>query len=69
MHYYVFRGRVTLFFANNSLTYCRITMVFIHNFLDPEVIFISHTLFINAYVLYSQGFGLYKQKSIFQWSS
>ena len=32
-----FIGCVTLFFANNSLTECRITMKFIHNFfLDPE---------------------------------
>ena len=32
-NYYVFHGRVTLFFANNSLTQCRITMKFLHNFL------------------------------------
>ena len=43
-----FIGRVTLFFANNSLTECRITMEFIHNFLDPGLIFSSHTMFINA---------------------
>ena len=30
--YYVFHGRVTLFFANNSLAQCRITMKFLHNF-------------------------------------
>ena len=30
--YYVFHGRVTLFFTNNSLTQCRITMKFLHNF-------------------------------------
>ena len=32
VNYYVFHGRVTLFFANNSLTQCRITMKFLHNF-------------------------------------
>ena len=31
-YYYVFHGRVTLFFANNFLTECRITMEFLHNF-------------------------------------
>ena len=47
--YYVFHGRVTLFFVNNYLTEYRITMKFLHNFfLDPEVIFSSHTMFINA---------------------
>ena len=47
--YYVFHGCVTLFFANNSLIQCRITMKFLHNFfLDPEVFFSSHTMFINA---------------------
>ena len=47
--YYVFHGRVTLFRVNNSLTQCRITMKFSHNFfLDPEVILSSHTMFINA---------------------
>ena len=30
--YYVFHSRVTLFFADNSLTQCRITMKFLHNF-------------------------------------
>ena len=30
--YYVFHGRVTLFFANNSLMQCRITVKFLHNF-------------------------------------
>ena len=43
-----FIGRITLFFANNSLTECQITMEFLHIFLDPEVIFSSHTMFINA---------------------
>ena len=33
----------------NSLTQCRITMKFVHNFfLDPEVIFSLYTMFINA---------------------
>ena len=34
IYYYVFHGRVTLFFANNFLiiTHCRITMKFLHNF-------------------------------------
>ena len=43
-----FIGRVALFFANNSSTQCRITMKFSHNFFDPEVIFSSHTMFIDA---------------------
>ena len=30
--YYVFQGRVTLFFADNFSTECRITMEFLHNF-------------------------------------
>ena len=30
--YYVFHGRVTLFFANNFLTQRRNTMKFLHNF-------------------------------------
>ena len=30
--YYVFHGRVTLFFANNFLTQRWITMKFLHNF-------------------------------------
>ena len=48
-YYYVFHGRVTLFFANNFLTQRRITMKFLHNFFsDPEVIFISHTMFTNT---------------------
>ena len=42
-----FIGRVTLFFANKSLTECRITIKILHIFLDP-VIFSSHTMFINA---------------------
>ena len=37
--YYVFHGRVTLFFANKSLTECRITMEFLHNFFKPWSIF------------------------------
>ena len=37
INYYAFRGSVALFFAYNSLTECRITMKFLHNFLDPEV--------------------------------
>ena len=32
VNYYVFHGRVTLFFANNSSTQCRISMKFLHNF-------------------------------------
>ena len=31
MNYYVFHDRLTLFFANNSLTQCQITMKFLHN--------------------------------------
>ena len=42
---YVFHGRVTLFFVNNSLMQCRITMNF---FLDYEVFFSSHAMFISA---------------------
>ena len=30
--YYVFQGRVTLFFADKFSTECRITMEFLHNF-------------------------------------
>ena len=42
-------GRVTLFFVNNSLTECLITIEFLRKyFLDPEVIFSSHTMLINA---------------------
>ena len=45
----LFHGRVPLFFANNSLTQCRITMKFSHNFfLNHEVFFSSHTMFINT---------------------
>ena len=48
-NYYVFHGPVTLFFVNNSLMECRITMEFLHNFfLYHEVIFSSHTMFFNA---------------------
>ena len=43
-----FIGRVTLFFANNYLTECRITVEFLHNFLDPDVIFSSHTMYFNT---------------------
>ena len=43
-----FINRVTLFFANNFLTECRITIEFLHNFFRPEVILSSHTIFINA---------------------
>ena len=43
-----FIDRVTLFFANNSLTECRITMEILDIFLDPEVIFSSHTMFIKV---------------------
>ena len=47
--YYVFHGRVTLFFANNSLMQCRITMKFLHNFfLIHEVFFSSHIMFIDT---------------------
>ena len=46
---YVFHGRVTLFFANNSLMQCRITMKFLHNFfLKHEVFLRSHTMFIDT---------------------
>ena len=48
-HYYMhFIGRVTMLFANNSLMECLITMKFLHFFLHPDVIFSSHTMFINA---------------------
>ena len=43
-----FIGRVILFFANNSLTECLITTEILDNFLDPEVFFSSHAMFINA---------------------
>ena len=46
--YYVFHVRVTLFFANNSTKECWITMEFLHIFLNHEVIFSSHTMFINT---------------------
>ena len=32
--YYVFHDRVTLFFADNFSTECRITMEFSHNFFE-----------------------------------
>ena len=38
-NYYVFHGRVALFFANE---------IFIQHFLDPEVILSLHSMFINA---------------------
>ena len=44
-----FTGRVTLFFANNYLTKYRITMEFLRNFLNPDVIFNSHTMYFNAF--------------------
>ena len=31
-NYFVFHGRVTLFFANKFSTECRITMEFLHNY-------------------------------------
>ena len=37
-----------MFFANNYLTEYRITMEFLNIFLDPDLIFSSHTMFINA---------------------
>ena len=43
-----FISRVTMFFANNSLMECLITMKFLHIFLHPDVIFSSHTMLINA---------------------
>ena len=43
-----FIGRVTMLFANNSLMECLITLKFLHIFLHPDVIFSSHTMFINA---------------------
>ena len=47
--YYAFHGRVTLFFDNNSLMQCRITMKFLHNlFLNHEEFFSSHTMFIDT---------------------
>ena len=44
-----FIGRVTMLFANNSLMECLITMKFYtFFFLHPDLIFSSHTMFINA---------------------
>ena len=43
-----FIGRVTLFFANNYITEYRITMEFLHFFLDPDVFSSLHTMLINA---------------------
>ena len=37
-----------MIFANNSLMECLITMKFLHIFLHPDLIFSSHTTFINA---------------------
>ena len=49
MCYYVFHDRVTLFFANNSFNAMSDHHeIFTQFFLDPEVIFSSHTMFINA---------------------
>ena len=36
-----------MFFANNYLTENRITIEFLHIYLDPDVICSSHTLLIN----------------------
>ena len=48
-YYYVFHGRVALFFADSFSTECRITMKFLHNFFyNPEEILRSHIMFINA---------------------
>ena len=41
-NYYVFHGSVTLFFANNSLTQCWITMKFLHNFFLPMEYFLNN---------------------------
>ena len=44
-----FIDRVTMLFANNSLMECLITMKFLNTFfLQPDEIFSSHTMFINA---------------------
>ena len=43
-----FPRRVALYFANNFLTECRMTIEFLNYFLLHEVIFISHTKLINA---------------------
>ena len=40
-----FIGCVTLFFANNSLTECRIAIELLHSFLVSEVILSSHEIF------------------------
>ena len=48
--YYEFHDLVTLFFADNFSTECRITMNFFTQFFsDPEVILRSHIMFINAF--------------------
>ena len=46
-----FIGCVTLFFANNSSTKCRITIEFLHNFFYTLKKFLVHirTMFINAF--------------------
>ena len=44
-----FKGRVTLFFANNYLTEYHHHGIFIQFFKDPVVIFSSHTMLINAF--------------------
>ena len=41
-----FIGRVTLFFTGDPE--CRITIEFLHYFLDPEIIISLHAIFINA---------------------
>ena len=41
-------GRVTLFFANNSLMQSDHHEIFTQFLLNPEVIFSSHTMFINT---------------------
>ena len=48
MYYYAFHGRVTLFFANNSLTERGSPWNFYTIFLTYEIIFCTHTMFINT---------------------
>ena len=44
-----FIGSINLLFANNYLTEYQITMEFYHIFfLNPDIIFSSHTMFINS---------------------
>ena len=48
-NYYVFYGLVTLFFANNFLNAISDhNEIFTQFFIDHEVIFSSHIMFINA---------------------